>query len=69
MKLTHLTLGALLLASTMSFAQQEPKRPKADSTKRKKTETVKKKTKKDTVKASHTAPKISKDYCPPCGMG
>lgn len=73
MKLSHLTLSALLLAASVSYAQQEPKRPKSDTTKvqRKRPETGKKAvTKKDTLKGTLPSHKIiNPDYCPPCGMG
>jgi len=74
MKLSHLTLGALLLAATTLAAQEnpKPKRAKTDTTKvqRKRPETGKKVTKKDTLKGTLPSHKIiSPDYCPPCGMG
>lgn len=72
MKLSHLTLGALLLAASVGYAQQQPKRPKSDTTKvqRKRPETGKKVVKKDTLKGTLPSHKIiSPDYCPPCGMG
>lgn len=81
MKLSHLTLGALLLAASVSYAQEnpKPKRQKTDTVKvqRKRPETGKKpaskgsatKVKKDTLRGKTPTHVISPDYCPPCGMG
>lgn len=75
MKLSHLALSALLLAASSSGiqgTQQDPKRPKSDTTKaqRKRPKPVKKTVKKDTIKGTIPSHKIiSSDYCPPCGMG
>ncbi len=74
MKLSHLTLGALLLAASALSTQEnpKPKRVKTDTSKvqRKRPETGKKVVKTDTIKGTLPSHKIiSPDYCPPCGMG
>jgi len=79
MKLSYLTLGALLLAVSVSCAQENPKREKSDTSKastnsatkvgKKRPETVKKVQKKDTINSKTPSRIISDNYCPPCGMG
>lgn len=67
MKLSHITLGVLILGASLSQAQDKGKKPKQDSTKVKctNTKTVKNKPVKDsTAKVKHSA-----RYCPACGMG
>ena len=70
MKLSTLTLGALIIFSTNAVAQTPKEK---DKTKSKTTATKENKTskaKQDSVKASKNKNRpISHDYCPPCGMG
>lgn len=73
MKLSTLTIGALIIFSTNAIAQtpttKEDKgksKPKNTATKTDKTT----KTKQDSVKTTKTKNRpITADYCPPCGMG
>ncbi len=73
MQLSYLTLSALLLAASVSYAQEnpKPKREKSDTTKvqGKRPEKGKTVVKKDTLKGKTQPRPISPDYCPPCGMG
>ncbi len=71
MKLSTLTIGALIIFSTNAIAQT-PK-TKEDKGKTKTTTTKENKTakaKQDSVKTTKTKNRpITADYCPPCGMG
>jgi hypothetical protein len=70
MKLSHVTLGLLILGASAGIAQDGRRRTASDSTKVDKHRPVDKhKAKHDTVKATTKPVKITKDYCPPCGMG
>jgi hypothetical protein len=70
MKLSTLTIGALIIFSTNAIAQtpkeKEKAKTKTTATKEDKTS----KAKQDSVKTSKNKNRpISHDYCPPCGMG
>ncbi len=74
MKLSHITLGILILGVSVMNAQQKPRinAAKQDSTKTVKKIPIKPKTKlskKDSLKNARLKREIGPDYCPPCGMG
>ena len=79
MKLSHLTIGILLLGVSIVKAQNpKPFVAKQDSTKAiKKSKQDKsldnkakiKLSKKDSLKTKRHKREIGPDYCPPCGMG
>ncbi len=72
MKLSTLTIGALIIFSTNAVAQTT--KTKGDDKSKTKTTTTKEnktsKAKQDSVKTTKTKNRpITADYCPPCGMG
>jgi len=73
MKLSTLTIGALIVFSTNAIAQTPKEKEDKSKSKTKTTATKENKTskaKQDSVKNSKTKNRpISADYCPPCGMG
>jgi hypothetical protein len=72
MKLSHVTLSLLILGASAGMAQEGRKRQATDKTKPDKNRhatTTKHKVKPDSTKTTPKPDKISKDYCPPCGMG
>jgi hypothetical protein len=74
MKLSHLTLGFLILGATVVKAQPggRPNLVIQDSTKTTKKnvrKTKKKLNEKDSLKGAKSRKNTDPDYCPPCGMG
>lgn len=72
MKLSTLTIGALIIFSTNALAQTAKSKgddkPKTKTTAAKKDKTIK--VKRDSVKVSDNKNRpITHNYCPPCGMG
>lgn len=72
MKLSTLTIGALIIFSTNAVAQTSKTKgddkPKTKTTAAKQDKTIK--VKKDSVKVSDNKNRaITHNHCPPCGMG
>ncbi len=74
MKLSHLTIGVLILSASILKAQDKNhvavlKQDTTKSIKKTSTHNKIKIVKKDSIKQSKVKNHISADYCPPCGMG
>ena len=72
MKLSHITLGILILGASVMKGQEKPRPVKQDSIKTVKKTVGKPKpklSKRDSLKTTKQKREIGPDYCPPCGMG
>lgn len=70
MKLSTLTIGALIIFSTNAVAQTPKEKEKTKTKTTATKENKNNKAKQDSVKAAKTKNRpITADYCPPCGMG